>query len=432
VKHRSYLSAQDAIIWRQAIDKDILTIVTNLAIFEQSIDHIELFAAIEEAVSFIPRLRQRVAAPKFGKWLPYWVDDPAFTLSNHVHWTVCPGRGCDKDLLELIARVSVQSFSPDHPLWSLTLVHGLEGARSALVIRRHHALIDGIGLVRLFSRLTQAIGSEANAIRVPQPERPPARPPPECGQQDRGRFREVARNIRLTAHIWRPGRPMSSVMSKRSPEQRFFMLSRPIALIRSTAQATGCTVNDVFLASVARGLRAYHLGHGCNDPALRASMPISVRETSDQSSAGNKFVLARFSLPMDIGDPIECIRRCHSIVRNERQLLPDGDGADLGPRVLCRMPSMFSAKLFAGVLKSVDVATTNVACSATPLQFAGARLTKYFTYAGRCGAALMVSLYSYADAANFGINIDPAAVPDCETLVEKLALGFDETLRATQ
>ena len=431
-----YLSAQDAIIWRQAIDKDIQTIVTNLAIFEEKIDHGQLFSAAEAAVSYLPRLRQRVAPPKFGKFLPCWEDDPAFTVSNHIHWTQCPGSGSDRDLLDFTARVSIQSFSPDHPLWSLTLVDRLQGGRSALLIRRHHALIDGMGLVRLLSRLTRTIDGEAKTVRVPEANKPFAGASAGASQarnhNGNSRLGELARNIRLTGHIWRSGRPLSSVMCKRSSEQRFFTLSRPITLFRNAAHATNCTVNDVFLASVARGLGAYLASHGSRDPVLRASMPISVRETTDQSSGGNRFVLARFPLPLDIGDAVECIRKCHSVIRDERRFLPDGVGANLGPTALSRMPSIFAAKLFAGVLKSVDIATTNVACSATPLQFAGARLAKYFTYAGRCGAAIMVSLYSYADAANFGINIDPAAVPDCETLVEKLASGFDETLQAVQ
>ena len=40
-----------------------------------------------------------------------------------------------------------------HPLWDLTLVHGLKGNRTGLIIRMHHCLVDGIGGVGIVSAL---------------------------------------------------------------------------------------------------------------------------------------------------------------------------------------------------------------------------------------------------------------------------------------
>ena len=60
-----------------------------------------------------------------------------------------------------------------HPLWDLTLVHGLKGNRSGLIFRLHHCLADGIAGVGIMhvvmdvkpggASSTQAKGSAAGS-----------------------------------------------------------------------------------------------------------------------------------------------------------------------------------------------------------------------------------------------------------------------------
>jgi diacylglycerol O-acyltransferase len=428
----SVLSNMDAIIWREGLDPEILTIVTNVAILNTPPEPRKVHQALNHAISLAPRLRQIICRPRWGHVLPYWQDDPFFTLSNHLHWAQCPGEG-EPDLLALAATISGQSFAPDHPFWSVTIVEGLRGGRGAVVLKRHHAVIDGVGLTRLLRQITVPSAAPDHNDRAAEysvGHRAEAAAASTADGSKSSSVTDVICNSLLAARSWMPARRRkSSVMRGRSRNRRFLTLSRPLSEFQNAARTIGnCTLNDVFLAAVTLGLAAYHISHGGTDKALRASLPINVREEND-SSIGNRFTVIRFMLPLMITDPIECIRRCHDRIRRERKLLPSGMTANIMPALLSRLPSVFSAVALGGILKGVDVSTTNVICSTSRLSFAGAEVERYFTFGGLCGAAIMIALYSYAGEANFGINTDGKAVPDPEHLVECVASGISQIVR---
>jgi hypothetical protein len=61
---------------------------------------------------------------------------------------------------------------------------------------------------------------------------------------------------------------------------------------------------------------------------------------------------------------------------------------------------------------------------------AGAKMLTQFPFGPLAGAALNITLLSYENALNIGVNSDPAAVPDPEVLTECLELGFERVLAA--
>ena len=63
--------------------------------------------------------------------------------------------------------------------------------------------------------------------------------------------------------------------------------------IKRAAKAWGATVNDVFVASVVRGLILYHDQHGVVSTGFRALMPVNVRDKDRGGAVGNHFVPAR-------------------------------------------------------------------------------------------------------------------------------------------
>ena len=53
-----------------------------------------------------------------------------------------------------IAEVAPQSpLDISRPLWTATLVEGLEGGRAALMVHLSHAVTDGVGGVEMFANL---------------------------------------------------------------------------------------------------------------------------------------------------------------------------------------------------------------------------------------------------------------------------------------
>jgi hypothetical protein len=99
------------------------------------------------------------------------------------------------------------------------------------------------------------------------------------------------------ARLLAPARqPISSLMTERSFRRVFEVVDLPQGQLRRAATAMGGTLNDVFVASVVRGLKRYHGLHGVVLNDIRALMPVNVRAKSNTLD-GNHFVPARFVVP---------------------------------------------------------------------------------------------------------------------------------------
>ena len=430
------LSDQDAVLWREGIDREILTIVTNIAILDGCPNHSRLLRTIEQATLQVPRLRQVIRPARWGELLPHWQDDAAFALCNHVHLAHLPANATDRDLLDLAASIMMHAFGPELPMWSVTLVDGLEHGRTALIIKRHHALMDGTSL----AKLVLEIAENSNGPTVADTGWPPAasqeahtRPPLSFSTKlakSAGHARAAFANFLLVARLLTPapwGR--SSIMRHRSRRRRHYMVTCSFDDLREAAHRLDATLNDVFLAAIAMAMRAYHSYHDAPDRRLRVSLPVTSQRTLRSPDAGNQFALVRIDLPLDIADPRQCIRHFHELILEARGRLPAGPGGKIDSFILGRLPSPIAALVLGGVLKGIDVGTTNVNCSGKPVRLAGVDVVRYATFSELCGAPMNIALYRYGGDSTFGITIDPAAIPDADLVVSCFERALDEVVR---
>ena len=106
-----------------------------------------------------------------------------------------------------------------------------------------------------------------------------------------GRLAAVGTSV---ARLMAPsGRPVSPIMTGRSFRRHVEIIDLELAGLKRAATTWGGTVNDVFVASVVRGLTLYHAQHGVVAAGFRALMPVNVRDGAAGES-GNHFVPARF------------------------------------------------------------------------------------------------------------------------------------------
>src|SRR5215207_4459277 len=103
----------------------------------------ELRRVVEQRLHLLPPLRRRLVEVPFGMDEPYWIEDPDFDLSQHLHEHALPEPGDDRQLAELAATIAGSPLNRSRPLWELHLVHGLTGGRTALIKKFHHAAVDG-------------------------------------------------------------------------------------------------------------------------------------------------------------------------------------------------------------------------------------------------------------------------------------------------
>ena len=102
-------------------------------------------AVVAERIAGIARLRQRLQGVPLGCGRPIWVDDPSFDIANHVSETVCPSPGDRDAIFSVVAEVVSRPLSRERPMWSATLITGLNEDAVALVLMFHHVMADGLG-----------------------------------------------------------------------------------------------------------------------------------------------------------------------------------------------------------------------------------------------------------------------------------------------
>jgi diacylglycerol O-acyltransferase len=446
------MSDSDALMW--GIEKDPLlrSTITAVSLFDRPPDPKRLRERVERGTCLIPRLRQRVVSAPVVASPPRWVVDPNFDLDYHLRWVAAPAPGDRRALLDLAEPIGMQSFDRARPLWEFTVVEGLADGKAAVIQKLHHSITDGVGAVKLamvLFDLEREPDDPGHTPAAPDPEHPsPWGLTFEAWQHERRRRLGIARRSFMSAtraarrpaanlrsmgalaasagRILAPATtPHSPVMTDRSLSVYFDTISVPLEDAKRAARAAGGKLNDAFLAAVCGGMRLYHERHGTTVAQLRTTMPISIRDETTETLAGNQFVPARFLIPVGIRDPIARMRAIRELVafqRNEPALtFTDGIAG-----ILNRLPTAVVTQLFGSMLKGVDFVTSNVPGVPVPVFFAGAALESQMAFGPLTGAAVNVTLVSYLDDLHIGVNMDRAAIPDRDAFIECLNEGFDE------
>lgn len=454
------MSDADALMWTIEKDPLLRSTITTVTTFDRALDRERFLAVVERATRAVPRLRQRVQSNPWSIAPPRWEVDPNFDLAFHVRFARAAGDGTLREVLDLAEPVAMQGFDRARPLWELHVVEGLDGGRSAMILKLHHSITDGVGGMELAMELFDL--DQGGTARDDGPPAPPAvvrnqldRVVDAVGHEGRraagivsrtgevatgalaatmvdpaGTARRAADTLSSVGRLLAPvSSPMSDLMTGRSLSVRFHTLEVPVDGLKAAAKVAGGRLNDAFVAAVAGGLRRYHLRHGSSVRSLRMTMPINIRTAGSTEGGGNRFVPARFPFPIHLEDPVERMHVLRELLARQRAE-PALALTDPLAGVLRRMPTGVTTGVFGSMLKGIDVVTSNVPGVPVPVFLAGARMESQFAFGPMSGAATNVVLLSYVDRALIGINADPAAIRDPDELVSCLRAGFDEVLAA--
>lgn len=453
------MSDADALMWTIEKDPLLRSTITTVAVFDTAPDRARLTQAVDRASRLVPRLRQRVVSNPLSIAPPRWEVDPNFDLSFHLRWVRAAADGSLRDVLDIAEPIAMQGFDRARPLWEMTVVEGLEDGRAALVVKLHHSITDGVGGVKLAMHLfdLDRDGTDHGEL----PAAPPvdvlnrarrfldavdherrrqlgiakrsagtvARALASVARDPSGTAARAAETAASVGRLLAPAtEPISDVMTERSLSVRFDALRFPLADLKAAARAADGRLNDAFVAAVAGGMRRYHLRHGSSVRALRMTMPISIRSEATADLAGNQFAPARFPVPIDLDDPVERMRRVRELVAEQRAE-PGLALAEPLAAVLYRLPATVSTGLFGSMLRGIDFVTSNVPGVPVPVFLAGARMEAQFPFGPMSGSATNITLLSYLDEVQIGVNADPAAIPDGDVFLACLEEGFAEVLK---
>ncbi|HEU4428024.1 MAG TPA: wax ester/triacylglycerol synthase family O-acyltransferase [Myxococcota bacterium] len=471
IEFDEWMSDADAALWHAERDPRLRSTIALVCELDAAPDRARFDEAIAYTLAKIPRLRQRVVQDALGLAPPRWEDDPHFDLRFHVRHATLGGQGSLRALLDMAEPIAMQAFDKDRPLWELYLVDGLTGGRAGMILKLHHAVSDGMGLVRMTSALVERTRERDPRKAAPEGVEPESASDsdPRNERSETQRLRDAARRrgaqqrtsaqrlgralasgaasflrdpraaiaearetVESIARTLRPvDEPLSPIMRERGMALRLSGFTVPLTELKRAGEALGGTLNDAFVTAICGGLRIYHEKHGEPVDALRMTMPINTREGEKGNRAGNQFAPMRMIVPVGIEDARERLREIQGLVREQRAekalpLVDDIMGA------INALPRAASLALIGSMLKAIDFVTSNVPGPRFPVYLAGAKIERMFPFGPPAGAALNVTLYSYDGVCQIGVNCDRAAVPDAELLTECLERGFEEVLAAAR
>jgi len=354
-----------------------------------------------------------------------WVADEGFRIERHLgEMHLADGSGA-KELKAWMSGEACKPLADDRPLWLATLVHGVDG-HSALVMRVHHSLADGVSLMDLISGMTD-ISEGAHFVEPARASERLALTPLVMLRHATGVLADAAtmlfmRRDKRSRLKGQPGRHKSVAWSD----------ALSLAATRDIAHRHGATVNDVMLAVISGTLRR-HLqaqGEAHIDAPVRTVIPMNMRPQGQSHLLGNQFGLVGLELPVHVADPLERLRA----VRDGMTVLKQGFQGQLA-LALVRFAGLLPKPLQQMVLgifsRRCTVIVTNVIGPAEPRSVDGVRMDELMLCVPQgMTVGVGVSIVSYNDTVRIGFLVDNKLMPDCAASAAAVRACFDQLRRA--
>lgn len=429
-----------------------LMMISGVMTFAGKMDFDKLAAVLEERLLPYERFRQRAVQPANPLTPPYWETVPDFDIRDHLY-RFTPSVPDQAALQDLSSRLMSTQLDFSKPLWEYHFIENYGEGDSALFVRLHHSIGDGIALIRVLLSLTD--DSETAPWRLATARTNRRRSPLASMVRRAQKSAKAARKVTETvAHeglemIRAPEKIVDltklgadGVMSLarlvlRTPDPKTAFKGRldvpkkaawsePISLaeVKAVGKATGGTVNDVLLTAMAGGLRRYLVNRGEEVEGLniRAAIPVNLRPLEGPIELGNKFGLVFLSLPVGIEDSVDRLYE----LKSRMDALKGSTEPAVAFGILTAMgmtPTEIENIIVDIFEKKATAVMTNVPGPREPIYLADKqvkRLMFWVPQSGRLG--LGISILSYAGEVLLGVATDAGLVPDPERIVE----GFHE------
>jgi WS/DGAT/MGAT family acyltransferase len=339
---------------------------------------------------------------------PHWEPDETFDLALHLHHARLPEPGGEAALSTFIADLVSTPLPHDRPLWHAYLVDDVSGA-TALVVRIHHCIADGVALVRLLLALCDG------RVAAPPSVGLAPRATPNAAELVERLAREAATVGRLLLLPQDPETPLKGPLGHR----KLVAWSRPIPLaeVKRVAAPLGAKVNDVLQACVAGSIRRYlsQLGELPSQRELRSLVPVFLR--GGAHGLGNHFGLVFVDLPVHEPSALGRVRE----IKRRMDTIKAAEDATVAFAVLDAVgvasPELEHVALEVFTRKA-SLLTTNVPGPAEAARIGGHALKSLLVWAPTAGyLGLGVTLVSYAGEVRVGVASDSQRVSQPQRLV---------------
>jgi WS/DGAT/MGAT family acyltransferase len=444
---------------------------------------------IAERIHLIPHYRMRLVETAPGGLVnPVWEDDPEFDVNRHVRTVSWPDPGGDAELCRVMGEAMSERLDRSHPLWEVIVVDSPGRDRTALVVKMHHALVDGIAAIGVGTIIfdptpepldlppptgapeqRQRIWLEELARLMPQlrgerrlelVEPLMRRVPPELVPDRRAlqrlataqldvprRFarsaverarsldprqahRRVGEGVQLVRDLARvrPAAPPTKLNQEIGRNRLFALARADLDDVKRVRAATGATVNDVLLTAVALMLSDY-LGDEAPERAV-ALVPVSVRTDSHSGELGNRISTVFVDLPMR-GEPLDRLEAIAGAMRDVKSSAQVRAGAlivgaaGLAPPIV----SGLAARAMSAP-RVFNLVVSNVPGPQQTFYLDGVPLREVYPAVplNPRNQALSIGILSYDGGVYFGLLADRGALPDVADAAQGLEVALARLL----
>ncbi len=460
------MSKVDTAWLRMDSDANLMMIV-GVWVLKPGLDRARLRARIEERLLKFSRFVQCAVEDAAGVT---WVRDPDFDLDHHVKTgkLARKPKGREQEALQdFVAALAVQPLDRHRPLWQFHVIDHYQGG-SAMMVRIHHCIADGIALISVMQSLVDG-GSPppVNAARglhhtglegaqdwvaghVIKPLTEFSAKAMEAAAEGAKLSLEMMQDPRHGVEKGFAGSVGMARMAlhgmgdvaalalmaddshtrlKGIPGQtKRVAWCQPIPLeeVRAVAKALNCSINDVLLSSVAGAIGQYlkSFGDKVTGQEIRAMVPVNLRPLQDAHKLGNHFGLAPLLLPIGIDNPVERVydvrRRMGELKGSMQPLLAFGLLAVAGVLVKPAQDAMLN--LFS---RKTTAVMTNVPGPREKLQFCGTTIEQSLFWVPQSGTVgLGVSILSYGGGVQFGVITDAKLCPEPQKIIDQFEPEF--------
>jgi WS/DGAT/MGAT family acyltransferase len=453
--------------WLRMDSDSNLMMIVGVWVLRPGISHAALRTRLEERLLKYPRFVQRVVEDATGA---YWVEDADFDIDRHLVIEKLPrhAKGLQQSVLQdRLARLTMEPLDRMHPLWQFHLIENYCGG-SALLVRVHHCIADGIALIAVTQSLMDGyappmvaprpvrhggvLGAEewlADALIRPltditvkalqmagdsavrsvdfwlDPQKGL-----EHGLHSSVDVAKLAMHVAgdMAALALMPDdspTPLKGVPGRR--KRVAWCPPLPLDDVKAVGKALHCSINDVLLSCVAGAIGAYlrEQGEDTAGKEIRAMVPVNLRPIQEAHKLGNQFGLVPVVLPIGMENPLERLMevrtRMQALKGSTQPLMSYGMLAVAGLLVKPAQDALLG--LFS---RKTTAVMTNVPGPREKLRLCGSTVEESLFWVPQTGTVgLGVSILSYGGGVQFGVVADAGLCPEPQKIIDRFAPEFN-------
>lgn len=384
---------------------------------------------------------------------PAWIEAEDYDPAYHVFHYALPQPGRMDDLLALVSRVHERMLDRHRPLWEVHLIEGLPRSRFALYCKVHHALVDGVGALRmidaLFSTSSDAVIDfrKAKPLAVEHHERLSlAKQFGGFGDEVRKHYNalpqvsELLAGMGLDALLGTRDAPPLPFTSPRSLFNTDVDVRREIIIcelsmpaLKRLAAHCDATLNDVLLAICGGALRDYLKSQDAlPKESLEAGVPVSIKRPGQ--AQGNQVGFIICPLHTEERRPLTRLKRIIRVMNKAKAKLrgmsrtaaQDFTNMLMMPTILLTLAGRASQ-----VRPALNVIISNVPGSREQLYLEGAPLEALYPLSVVTdGMGINITVVSYRNKLCVAVTSCPTAQPGIGELGKLVKQSFKELEQA--